>query len=577
MQPGPRTTAFIALLGSTIIVGLATGAILELQLRNRLEAEAERQLIQSTEVLEALLRRNSPQTEESWDEITDLAAGPAHARLTVIARDGLVLGESYEQIDSIQSMDNHLGRPEIEAARSAPFGVATRKSLSTGVEHLYVARQTDIPGYPGVFLRAARPSGDVSSAVWSLRFNLALVAFLALLIAIISAAVASRWIQGRLQTLVERASALAPTESAEAPGTLGGDVLSLSDRLQFALDALAQERDRREAVLQGVSDAVLSVDASLFVQTANPAARSLLSQDCLGKALFPESLRAVARVTSDTKRSQATELSNFLGTPTQLQVVATPLSGAEGVVLVVRDLTEVRRLERVRSDFVANASHELKTPITVILATAEALKNGAIHDAPMALEFTDALHRQSIRLSRMFDDIMELSRLEAGQMPLSPSPLRIEPAAQAIVGSVVSGHQPDTRITVEVDSALRAFVDKRCFDHALRNLVENAIKYSPKGSPIMVRGRTDDGCVVVDVLDEGPGIPEEHQDRVFERFYRVDKGRSRQVGGSGLGLSLVRHLTEAMHGTVEYLANQPSGSVFRLRLPIATASSEETT
>lgn len=229
---------------------------------------------------------------------------------------------------------------------------------------------------------------------------------------------------------------------------------------------------------------------------------------------------------------------------------------------------QVRSLERVRTDFVANVSHELRTPVAIIASTSETLVGGAIDDPEVARPFTEAVHRQAVRMARIIDELLMLSRIEAGRLPIAPERLEIRPVLQQIIQLQSAAHPEREAVILDVAGDLVARIDRAAFEHAIGNLVENAVKYVPTEASIEVRARPEGERLIVEVIDQGPGIAEAHAHRVFERFYRVDAGRSREVGGTGLGLSLVRHLAEAMGGRVALTANAPSGCVFRVEVPL---------
>jgi two-component system phosphate regulon sensor histidine kinase PhoR len=237
--------------------------------------------------------------------------------------------------------------------------------------------------------------------------------------------------------------------------------------------------------------------------------------------------------------------------------------------LVLHDVTEMRRLEAVRRDFVANVSHELRTPVSVIRANAETLLDGALEDEKRARTFLDALVRNADRLSRILADLLDLSRLEAGRYALDLEPIALSPAVEKVV-ELVETRAKEKSIAVAIDVApeLAAHADARAFEQVLLNLIDNAVKYTPASGHILVSARRVEELIRVEVTDDGPGIEPRHRARLFERFYRVDPGRSRDVGGTGLGLAIVKHLVESMGGRVgmEPAAGAPHGSTFWVTL-----------
>lgn len=574
MNVGIRTRVFLVILGLTALVGLIAGVLLEVRLRNDLVDGIEDRLSRDAATLSVHLER------QGWadiDDEVDAIAAPAGTRLTVIDEAGRVLGDSERDGADLQNMDNHAARPEVRDAFARGVGTAQRKSQTIDAQMLYVARRVDGPRGNPTVLRAATPLSKVSSAEWTLRLNLLVGLGLALVVGIGSAALISRWMQATLERLVSRADALAVEredddidETDLLPAPQRGSVQALSDRLEGALHDLAGERDRREAVLKGVTDAVFAVDSDLIITLANPAARALLGPKPVGQALGDLSasrkLVKLARSAMKKKKPKLKEIP-WEGPPRrELEAVIAPLPGQEGAVIVVHDLTEVRALERVRTDFVTNVSHELRTPVAIIAANAETLVDGAINDPEFAADFVDAVHRHALRLSSLVDDLLSLSRIESGRLPLDLRALNVRDLAAQIAHTATELRGSKHPVEVDVPTDLEVWADRSALEHALGNLTENAVKYA-REARILIRAGEDEERVWIEVADEGPGIAEEHLDRIFERFYRVDGGRTRDVGGTGLGLSIVRHLTETLGGTVEARTNEPTGVVFRLDLP----------
>jgi two-component system phosphate regulon sensor histidine kinase PhoR len=248
-----------------------------------------------------------------------------------------------------------------------------------------------------------------------------------------------------------------------------------------------------------------------------------------------------------------------------------PQRDGAGCILVLEDVTDLRRLETVRRDFVANVSHELRTPVSVIRANAETLQAGAKDDPAFAGKLIDGLHRNAERLARIIADLLDLSRLEAGQYRIERAPVEVLPAAQQAVAALErNAAAKQVSLQIEVAPELRVTGDAKALDQILVNLIDNAIKYTPASGHVWVRARPLDGTVRIIVADDGPGIAPHHRERIFERFYRIDPGRSREVGGTGLGLSIVKHLVESMDGHVGVDGHEPSGTVFWIELPRAT-------
>jgi two-component system phosphate regulon sensor histidine kinase PhoR len=270
--------------------------------------------------------------------------------------------------------------------------------------------------------------------------------------------------------------------------------------------------------------------------------------------------------TAERGGSTSAEFDLSGGPARRVQARATVQSDG-GTVIVVHDVTEVRRLERVRRDFVANVSHELRTPISVIRANTETLLEGALDDPARARQFVDALFRHADRLGRLVSDLLDISRIEAGRYRLDLGSASVSEAAERVLDTLqTEADQKRVELTVDVSPDIRITADAKALEHVLMNLVGNAIKYTPEGGHVDVKAEPKGDDVRVEVLDDGPGIDPAHRERIFERFYRVDPGRSRDMGGTGLGLSIAKHLVEAMEGEVGVDPRSPHGSVFWFRL-----------
>jgi two-component system phosphate regulon sensor histidine kinase PhoR len=359
-------------------------------------------------------------------------------------------------------------------------------------------------------------------------------------------------------------------------GRLAGSFNRLADELQQAVSSLAEERDRLEAILEHMHDAVLLLDSDDRLAIANPAAFKLLglSDRALGKPLL-EAMRVPALAEMVERARGGASGSSEIELPPprarRLEVHAAPLPHMRGSLLVMHDVTDVRLLERVRRDFVANVSHELRTPVSVIRANAETLIGGALDDIERAPNFVEAIHRNAERLGRLISDLLDLSRIEAGAVKLSLGPVMVSSALSSAVDALAErAHARNITIDVDAEEGIAVRAAGNGLAQILANILDNAIKYAPDGGHVWLRARVDEeseDTVRIEVEDDGPGIEPHHRKRVFERFYRVDAGRSRELGGTGLGLSIVKHLAEAMAGRVGVEPAPKRGSVFWIELP----------
>ena len=412
----------------------------------------------------------------------------------------------------------------------------------------------------------------------------------ALLLATTTAGVTSWAISRDVRTLLDHARATAAgdrvtvlpsfSESSDLAGVVGS-VQHLSSDLARTVEDLAVARDRFQAVLERMDEAVLALDPGGKLVVVNRAGLDLLGlirapqgATLLEVVRFPDLDALVEKARAGKTASVEFDLRSADRRITVLARAA-PLSGG-GCVALLRDVTEVRRLETIRRDFVANVSHELRTPVSIIRSSAEALQDGGIADPVYGPRFALAIHRQSERLGALLNDLLTLSRLEAGGYALEAEPVRLLPLALQVEDLL----QPRLRarghpVHITLSDPLWVLADAVALSQVLLNLVDNAAKYTPEGSTIVIRlGAARRGQLRVEVADDGPGIPPMHRSRLFERFYRIDPGRSRDMGGTGLGLSIVKHLVEAMGGEVGMAPNEPRGSVFWISLPLAPPHAE---
>jgi len=358
-------------------------------------------------------------------------------------------------------------------------------------------------------------------------------------------------------------------------GELGHALDRLAGSLATTLGELRAERDLQKRILEAMHEGVVVVDRDGRIVLVNPAIRStlLLGADAVGKLLIETVRHAQIDTMLDRAREapedQPLELELPGLKPRRLLVTAAPLSGdEEGLLLVFVDVTELRRLESLRRDFVANASHELRTPIAAVRSATETLQSGALDDRVAATRFLDIIERNAQRLQSLVEDMLELSKLESNEFKLKRERVdlqRVVPIVLALFRE--RAEKKGVRLSAELGVALPSVEgDSRALEHVLSNLVDNAVKYCPSGSKILVSAVEHDGRVRLVVSDTGPGIAAEHLTRVFERFYRVDAGRSRELGGTGLGLSIVKHMVETMRGRVSVESAVGRGSTFTVSL-----------
>ena len=567
-----------------LVVGLTSGAYLENQLRRllvaRIEAELHRHALTGRELFRSLPDSSTPATV---DPLADRLGQAASTRVTVIAQDGTVLGDSALTVEQVRRLDNHGSRPEVVAALASGRGVARRFSAALHTDMLYVA--VPLARADGLaVVRTATPLNEIEPVVNQLRLLLGVAGLLGLAIAVFMSGLASHFLSRTLRSLVQHASAMAggarqqriAVATTDEIGGLAGSLNRMAEDLEQAVTTLATERDRFAAVLEGLADAILALDAEQRIILVNRAALTLLdlTEPPLDRTLL-ETIRAPALQDLVAQAQDGTPSTTEFDLPTQTvrRVLAsvTPQQLTGGSVIVLHDVTELRRLETIRRDFVTNVSHELRTPVSVIRASAETLLLSPLENEAETREFLEALLRQADRLARIVADLLELAQIEADQYQLHLEPVLIAPAVQRALEVVDQDRKAKgLSLDLAVAPGLSAQADANALDQIILNLLDNAVKYTLAGGRLSIRGSTQPGHVRIEVADDGPGLAPHHRDRIFERFYRVDTGRSREQGGTGLGLAIVKHLALAMHGEVGVEAATPRGSIFWVTLPLPT-------
>src|SRR5438876_3155479 len=353
-----------------------------------------------------------------------------------------------------------------------------------------------------------------------------------------------------------------------------GQTLATQASLEAIERTSTEDRRIRDTILSSMREGVLLVDRDGRCIFANDAlVRHLGGSPASLDELFPTEIRRGARRAGYTGAANAVEVET--GVPSRwLRASSQPIDDGGSVLVVVRDVTEARRLDAVRRDFVANASHELKTPAASIRAAAETLLNGALEDPPAALRFTEQLQRDAMRLSRIVSDLLDLSRLEGGSDLVEHVRLDVIVADEV---ERLGDRAAEVGVAIELQADGVPSVPGSARDLALlvRNLIDNAVRYTPPGGRVDVSVSAEDGKVILEVRDTGMGIPQRDLPRVFERFYRVDRARSRETGGTGLGLAIVRHVAENHGGEVTVRSELSAGSTFVVRLPVADPARDD--
>jgi len=578
---GIRGKLFLLSMLLVVCVGLVVGFTLESLLRDtlveRLETDLERHARSGRELMAV---SSGPPSEKEFDLLADRLGDATGVRITITDRNGIVLGDSEVDLADISALEKHASRPEIKAALEGGTGSSRRYSTTLQAEMLYVAVPFESTWGGGV-VRAAMSLSEVDRAVNALDTPLAVAGVVALVAAALMSLLASHYVSRALRSLVDTAQRISAREERHERAEDAGSVpagparpfMRLEDELERAMAALAAERDRFQTALEGMPDAVIALGSDDRITAMNRAAQELFGADEPAQGSPVGGIEALAAVTDLVQARQAGELELELppGGPRRLLATVTPQpSSVGGCVIVLRDVTELRRLESVRRDFVANVSHEIRTPLTVIQANTETLLTGVVEDPRDAAQFLQAVMRNSERLGRLVSDLLDISRIESGKYSLEPEDVALGSLAQRVVEAFEQeSRDRDISLTVSIEDETTVWGDTKALEQVLTNLVQNAVRYSDDGGHVELAAEIQGDAVRIEVRDDGPGIAAEHRSRVFERFYRVDSGRSRRTGGTGLGLSIVKHLVDAMGGEVGVEPRTPRGSIFWLTVPRA--------
>ena len=521
---------------------------------------------------------------ETLDEMAKDWAGRLEARVTVIGADGIVLGESDE---NRMLMDNHLRRPEVQEALGTGQGSSMRYSATLGYGMMYAAVPIQAAETPvlGV-MRVALPLNEIEANVGRLRRDILLAGLaIALAATLIAVFIAGRTTKPLRQlTAVSGRMAVGDLDARLLPsshdevGQLARAFNHMADRIREQVMSLAEERGRLAAVLDHMADGVLITDGSGQVRLINAAAACLLDtseEQALGRSFVQVAPHHPLIELWKSCREQIEEQVGMVEVSRHglfLQAIVTPFeeAGAEGYLVILQDLTRIRRLETVRRDFISNISHELRTPLAGLKALVDTLRGGAIKDRPAAKRFLKRMDTEVDTLTQMVEELLELSRIESGQ-----APLRLVPATVAdVVIPPVDRLRPQAEragleFTVLLPPELpQVSADVERARLVLTNLVHNAVKFTPPGGRVTIAARPDGEEVVLSVQDTGVGIPVEDLPRIFERFFKADRARS--GGGTGLGLAIAKHIVQGHGGRIWAESVEGEGSTFYFTLPVAT-------
>ena len=551
---------------------------MELQTRARLLSRESRKLIQDDR------RRQLQRFYEEEGKATE-------TRITLIAPDGEVLADSEEEP---ARMDNHRMRPEIIGAINSfrdgrPFYATIRHSSTLGRRLIYCAAPIEIDGKTYV-LRTAFSIHNLDKVVRQARLDILLAITVTALVAAILCYVIFRTVSRPVWELCRAAARISggdldtrlPIPERGVLRELGEHLSRMAEELKKRINEISREKSERDAIFAALAEGVIVLDRQDNVIDINTAARQIFKlkdEPCgLPVSGIIRNLEISAFIEKLKKEGAPVEAEFPVQLPSgdkQLRVRGTRLKWSEdkasGILLVIYDMTQLRKLENFRRDFVANESHEIKTPLTVIRGAVETLRDGAIHEPESAKRFMQIIEMHSERLNALVQDILSLSQLECravgdgyNMVPVNVS----TPISTAVELAQARADAAGLKLVVETSADPEVLIDVQLVEQAILNLIDNAIKHSGEKSEVRITAKEESGEAVIEVADHGCGIPAEHLPRVFERFYRVDKARSRKAGGTGLGLAIVKHVMQLHHGSAEVRSTVGQGSTFTLRLPV---------
>ena len=519
-----------------------------------------------------------------YQDYTHRAKKDLNARVTIIDTSGNVLGDSTLDKDT---MANHANRPEIKEAMRGGIGQSLRYSTSLRERMFYFAVPVKSDNRVLGIVRVAIPWSEIQAGHNHIRFTIGTAVVVALILMVIVVSSFTSSLVVPLQEMTQVAGEIAEgkldrtlnVNSNDEIGALSRGLNYMAERLRDTIRQITEERNKVEAILASMSDGVIAVDCNGNILLINPAAERMFNikhENSMGKGVIEVirnyDLEKLLQAALMSEESITREVQIFVPDPKSFRISTAPLmseTGVVGVVAVLRDITAFREVERMKTDFVANVSHELRTPLTSIKGFVETLMDGAMEDPKTAAHFLEIINDETDRLNRLISDLLSLSKVEAKQGQIRKAALNLDKLIINTV-SILSPQASEKNQILNVDIKIPLPIisaDEDMIGQLLINLVDNAIKYTADGGQIDIRAERWNDSVKIAVSDTGIGIPRDSIPRLFERFYRIDKARSREMGGTGLGLAIVKHILEVHSGRIEVDSIVGQGSTFTVYLP----------
>ena len=581
MRTSFRTKVFVASVVAAAVSLVALAALLSWQVRSQQRSALEQRLADEARLIAELLSQAPAIDGRALDAEADRLGQLVSTRITFVAEDGRVVGDSTQPAEALASLENHAARPEVAAAREQGFGTSQRYSTTVDTDMLYVAVRASHPVVR--YVRLALPLTDVDEQLAAIRRAALTAMAVAVPLALIVSWILSAPLARRVQAIAGVAGRYSAGDLSRSSYDYGTDELGTVARaldtsvqeLGGRLEELSRDRARMGAILAGMVEGVLVVDRQGRLQLVNRAAQEMLRVDAsaasrsyLEVIRHPDIAAQLTRALSgEDAGSQEVALTRDPGRTFFARAAPVSRSGGGGAVLVLHDITDLRRADQIRRDFVANVSHELRTPLTAIRGYVEALLDEPV-DAEGTQKFLEIIARHTTRMERLVKDLLRLARLDARQEALEMARCDVRQIFSGVIADLSPTiESKGQRVAIDVpQEATQVDGDPAKLHDIVRNLVENAVNYSPDGADVTLAASRLNGKYTITVADSGPGIPPEDLGRVFERFYRVDKSRARP-GGTGLGLAIVKHLVELHGGEARAENAATGGAVFTVTLP----------
>jgi two-component system phosphate regulon sensor histidine kinase PhoR len=556
--------------------------------RKRLLTQLEQNMVYQTQLLSFIF---SPLLVDSLDirkvdSLTDELGQKIDSRITIINDRGEVVGDSYESGESLLRMENHKDRPEVASALQGKVGKSIRYSYTIKVDMLYVASPINVQKKTIGVARLALPLAELKHQQNRILNLVFLGLFLAFIFSLLLSFGFSNQVAKPLRQMMQIGKKMSEGDftqririkTKDEIGELGKTLNQMSVELSEKIAQITEDRSQLQSILSSMIEGVLAVDHRGKVLLANDALSRMfeLNASFYGRPHYEiirdHDLNQFIQAVLFNRKEEKKEISlihpqerDFM---IQSALVKKPREGGIFAVFSFHDITELKKLERVRKDFVANVSHELRTPLTSIKGFVEALQDGAINDPAQSSRFLSIISQHTNRMNKIISDLLQLSQIESKEFELKIEPFALKELVEEVVYTLKrSADQKSQSIEINLyPEGQKVLGDKYRINQALTNLVDNAIKYTPEKGTIKIEIRDKGELLEIAVIDNGTGIPANDLPRIFERFYTVDKGRSRELGGTGLGLSIVKHIIEAHSGTVNVRSQPGKGSEFGFTL-----------